>query len=62
MLVFESLQTDRFDEDMIKPELENLANKISDLMELLEMKEEKVSQAVMKDINNLVKNSRGIND
>lgn len=62
VLVFESLQADRFDEDMIRPELENLANKISDLMELLEMKEEKVSQAVMKDINNLVKNSRGIND
>jgi hypothetical protein len=56
VLVFESLRPNRFDENKIKIELEYLASKVGDLMELLEMKEEKVSQTVMDDIKNFVKN------
>lgn len=58
VLVFESLRSNRFDDNRIKTELEYLASKVGDLMELLDMKEEKVSQTVMNDINNLVR-SRG---
>lgn len=56
VLVFESLHPNRFDENKIKVELEYLSSKVGDLMELLEMKEEKVSQTVMDDIKNFVKN------
>lgn len=58
VLVFESLRPNRFDDTKIRNELEYLASKVGDLMELLDIKEEKVSQTVMNDINNLVK-SRG---
>lgn len=56
VIVFESLKSNRFDDNRIKTELEFLKSKIYDLMELLEMKEESVSQNIMSDIKNLVKN------
>ncbi len=59
VLVFESLRSNRFDDSKIKTELEYLASKVGDLMELLDMKEERVSQPVMAYISNLEKNRGG---
>lgn len=56
VLVFESLRSNRFDDSKIKTELEYLASKVGDLMELLDMKEERVSQPVLAYISNLEKN------
>lgn len=62
VIVFESIKSMRFDEQTIKPELEHLASKIYDFMELLEIKQQKVSKIIFADIDKIMKNKRGNND